>query len=79
MQHKDVPVTHAKLLRAVWGSEYGSEAGYLRSYVKMLRKKIETDPAESAYILTGLRVGYRLRDPYDPDAIQPSANDEEDF
>ena len=26
MQHKDIPLTHARLLRAVWGSEYGNEA-----------------------------------------------------
>jgi len=38
---QDVPVTHAKLLRAVWGPEYGNEPDYLRSYVKTLRKKIE--------------------------------------
>ena len=60
MQHKDVPVTHAKLLRAVWGSEYGNEPDYLRSYVKTLRKKIENDPGQPEYILTEPWVGYRF-------------------
>ena len=68
MQHQNVPVTHAKLLRAVWGLEYGNETDYLRSYVKTLRKKIEDDPSQPAYILTEPWVGYRLRDPYDPDS-----------
>jgi two-component system, OmpR family, KDP operon response regulator KdpE len=68
MQHKDIPVTHVRLLRAVWGSEYGDEPGYLRSYIKTLRKKIEDDPARPEYILTEPWVGYRLRDPYDPDS-----------
>jgi len=63
MLHKDVPVTHAKLLRAVWGPEYGNEPDYLRSYVKTLRKKIENDPGQPEYIMTEPWVGYRLRDP----------------
>jgi two-component system, OmpR family, KDP operon response regulator KdpE len=64
MQHKDVPVTQARLLRAVWGSEYGNEP----DYVKNLRKKIEDDPSRPKYILTEPWVGYRLRDPSDPDS-----------
>ena len=40
-RHRGMPVTHARLLRAVWGPEYGNELEYLRSYVRMLRKKIE--------------------------------------
>lgn len=67
MQHKGIPLTHARLLRAVWGYEYGDEPDYLRSYVKTLRKKIEDDPARPEYILTEPWVGYRLRDPQDPD------------
>lgn len=66
MQHKGIPLTHARLLRAVWGYEYGNEPDYLRSYVKTLRKKIEDDPARPEYILTEPWVGYRLRDPLDP-------------
>jgi two-component system KDP operon response regulator KdpE len=82
MQHKGVPVTHARLLRVVWGPEYGSELDYLRSYVKTLRKKIENDPSRPEYILTEPWVGYRLRDPDDPDSSgadpDPDADDDED-
>jgi len=67
MRHQGVPLTHARLLRAVWGPEYGNELEYLRSYVRMLRKKIEDEPATPEYILTEPWVGYRFRNPSNPD------------
>jgi two-component system KDP operon response regulator KdpE len=67
IQNVGVPLTHARLLRTLWGPEYGNELEYLRSYVRMLRTKIETDPAKPEYILTEPWVGYRFRDPSDPD------------
>ncbi len=67
MKNQGAPITHVKLLRAVWGPEYGGELEYLRSYVRMLRKKIEDDPARPEYILTEAWVGYRFRNPSDPD------------
>ena len=76
MQNQGVPLTHAKLLRAVWGIEYGNELEYLRSYVKMLRKKIEDDPSKPEYILTEPWVGYRFRNPSDPDAPSVPMDDE---
>jgi two-component system KDP operon response regulator KdpE len=76
MQNRDVPLTHARLLRALWGPEYGNELEYLRSYVKALRKKIEDDPAKPEYILTEPWVGYRFRNPSDPDSPLPSADDD---
>jgi len=71
MRNLDAPVTHVKLLRAVWGPEYGNELEYLRSYVKMLRKKIEDDPAKPEYILTEPWVGYRFRNPSDSESPAP--------
>jgi two-component system KDP operon response regulator KdpE len=68
MRNRGVPVTHAKLLRAVWGPEYGTELDYLRSYVRTLRKKIEDDPARPKYLLTEPWVGYRFCDPSDPES-----------
>jgi two-component system, OmpR family, KDP operon response regulator KdpE len=62
-QHVDAPVTHAQLLRAVWGPEYGNELEYLRSYMRMLRKKIEDEPARPRYIRTEPWVGYRFCSP----------------
>jgi two-component system KDP operon response regulator KdpE len=74
MEHQNVPLTHAKILRSVWGSEYGDEPEYLRSYIKMLRKKIEDDPAHPRYILTEPWIGYRFRDPSDSDATTRSVD-----
>jgi two-component system KDP operon response regulator KdpE len=65
MRNPGMPLTHTKLLRTVWGPEYGEELEYLRSYVKTLRKKIEEDPARPKYILTEPWVGYRFQDPSD--------------
>ncbi len=63
MQNPEVPLHHTKLLRAIWGPEYGHELEYLRTYVRLLRKKIEEDPARPEYILTEPWLGYRFRDP----------------
>jgi two-component system KDP operon response regulator KdpE len=74
MRNRGAPVTHAKLLRAVWGPEYGTELDYLRSFVRTLRKKIEDDPARPRYIVTEPWVGYRFCDPAHPDS--PFTGDE---
>jgi two-component system KDP operon response regulator KdpE len=66
MKSRGAPLTHAKLLRAVWGPECGNELEYLRTYVRLLRKKIEEEPANPQYLLTDPWVGYRFRDPSDP-------------
>jgi two-component system KDP operon response regulator KdpE len=63
MRNKDLPLTHVKLLRAIWGPEYGNELEYLRTYVRMLRKKIEDDPANPEYIVTEPWIGYRFCEP----------------
>ena len=78
MQHENVPVLHAKILRTIWGPEYGDEPDYLRSYVKTLRKKIEDDPAHPAYILTEPWVGYRFRDPSNPESAAPTFDTDDD-
>jgi two-component system KDP operon response regulator KdpE len=76
MQHKNVPITHARILRTIWGPGYGDEPDHLRSYAKTLRKKIEDDPAHPRYLLTEPWVGYRFRDPSDPDAVRVTAANE---
>ena len=60
MAHAGMPITHTRLLRAVWGPEYGGELEYLRTFVRQLRKKLEEDPAEPAYLLTDSHIGYRF-------------------
>jgi DNA-binding response OmpR family regulator len=63
MQVREVPLYHSKLLRAIWGPEYGQEFEYLRTYVRLIRKKIEDNPARPEYILTEPWLGYRFHDP----------------
>ena len=63
MRHANTPIEHGKLLRAIWGPEYGSELEYLRTYIKRLRKKIENDAINPEYLLTVPWLGYRFRDP----------------
>jgi two-component system KDP operon response regulator KdpE len=73
MQHCEVPLDHSKLLRAIWGPEYGQEFEYLRTYVRLIRKKIEDNPARPEYVLTEPWLGYRFHDPANPQAVGPTA------
>ena len=70
MRNQGMPVTHAKLLRTVWGPEYGEELEYLRAYVKTLRKKIEENPAQPKFIITEPWVGYRFHNPSEEEQIE---------
>ena len=57
-------LTHAWLLRKVWGPGYGTESNYLRLYVRQLRKKLNDDPSRPTWITTEPGLGYRwLREP----------------
>src|ERR1700733_2017309 len=71
MRNQGAPVPHAKLLRSVWGPEYGTELDYLRSFVKTLRQKVEADTANPKYIVTERWVGYRFCDPHDGSPVAP--------
>jgi two-component system, OmpR family, KDP operon response regulator KdpE len=62
MTHAGKPLTHARLLTNVWGTEYGNELEYLRTFVRQLRKKLEDDPARPKYLLTESYIGYRFSD-----------------
>ena len=57
------PIPHAKLLSAVWGAEYGEEREYLRTFILQLRRKLEDDPANPAYLQTVSYIGYVFFDP----------------
>ncbi len=52
-------LTHAHLLRRVWGTGYETETEYVRVYVRRLRSKLEID-GEGPLIITLPRVGYRM-------------------
>jgi two-component system, OmpR family, KDP operon response regulator KdpE len=64
------PITHRRLLQAVWGPDYGDEPEYLRVMINQLRKKIESDPARPKLILTEPWVGYRFQAPREPKAAK---------
>ncbi len=53
-------VSQRDLLEQVWGREYINDVYYPRVYISQLRRKIERDAANPAYILTEHRVGYRF-------------------
>jgi len=61
MSHAGRPITHARLLSTVWGTEYGNELEYTRTFVRQLRKKMEDDPSRPHYILTESFLGYRFQ------------------
>ncbi len=61
MHHAGKVLTHAHLLREIWGTV--ADTQYLRVYVRQLRQKIEPDPERPHYILTETGIGYRLRAP----------------
>jgi two-component system KDP operon response regulator KdpE len=53
-------LSHADLLRRVWGAGYQTETEYVRVYIRRLRAKLELDGAPQL-IITQPRAGYRLR------------------
>ena len=65
MQHPGQPITHSRLLHAVWGEQYASQVEYLRTFVRQLRMKLGDDAANPRYLLTDSHVGYRFADPAD--------------
>jgi len=65
MEKPGTSFTHVQLLRSVWGPDYGSELEYLRAYIRLLRRKIDIDPAKPSHIRTVPRVGYCFQSPPD--------------
>ena len=59
-KHAGRVLTHAHLLRAVWGPAQIQQIDYLRVAIRALRQKLEVDPANPALILNEPAVGYRL-------------------
>lgn len=57
----DRVISHAQLLRNVWGPAHEKRVDYLRIVVRNLRQKLELDPARPSLIQNEPGVGYRLR------------------
>ncbi|MFD0847240.1 response regulator [Sphingosinicella xenopeptidilytica] len=60
-RHPDRVISHAQLLRNVWGPAHEQRVDYLRIVVRNLRQKLEPDPAQPRLITNEPGVGYRLR------------------
>jgi two-component system KDP operon response regulator KdpE len=58
-RHPDKVITHAVLLRSIWGPQSVHQNEYLRVFVGQLRKKLEAN-TERSYIITEPWVGYRF-------------------
>lgn len=61
-RHAGRVLTHAQILREVWGPAHLRQTHYVRVHVHALRRKIERDANEPRHLVTETGVGYRLRD-----------------
>jgi two-component system KDP operon response regulator KdpE len=59
-RHPDRVVTHAHLLRAIWGPAHLADVEYLRVAMRGLRLKLEKDAAVPMLLRNEPGVGYRL-------------------
>jgi DNA-binding response OmpR family regulator len=59
-QRTDQLVRPADILSHVWGPEYTEELGYVKSYVRLLRRKIEDEPKSPRYLIARRGLGYTL-------------------
>jgi len=59
-KHPGRVLTHAQLLREVWGPGSEGQVHTLRVFMSQLRHKLEADPARPRYLLTEQGVGYRF-------------------
>lgn len=59
-KHPGKVVTHAQLLRSVWGAGHESDVEYLRVAARGVRKKLGEEPSMSSLIKNEPGVGYRL-------------------
>lgn len=60
MENQGKALTHAWLLKAIWGVGYQHETHYLRVFINQLRQKIEIDPTRPKRIMTETGIGYRF-------------------
>lgn len=59
IRHAGMVLTHAQILREIWGSEMLDKTSYLRVYLLALRKKL-ANPPEPDLFATEQGIGYRL-------------------
>jgi DNA-binding response OmpR family regulator len=59
-KHPGRVLTHASLLRTVWGPAHIGQTEYLRVAIRALRQKLEPEPSQPRLIVNEPGVGYRL-------------------
>jgi len=60
VDHRGKAIPRERLLEAVWGYDNESHTRTVDMHVAKLRKKLEDDPANPAFIVTMHRVGYKF-------------------
>ncbi len=60
IRHAGRIMTHAQLLKEVWGPSHSEHSHYVRIYMANLRQKLEADPTQPVHMLTEIGMGYRL-------------------
>jgi two-component system, OmpR family, KDP operon response regulator KdpE len=58
--HLGLVITHNHLIKDIWGDTSPVNVQYLRSLVRKLRQKLETDPNQPKLLMSESGVGYRL-------------------
>ncbi len=53
-------LTHAMILKAIWGPAHAADSQYLRVYIRQLRQKLGDAAADPRFIVTEPGVGYRM-------------------
>ena len=59
-RHAGRVITHAQLLREVWGPAHEGDVEYLRVAVRAIRQKLEPNPSRPTLIRNEPGIGYRL-------------------
>ena len=62
VRHRGVVITRDQLLKQVWGYEQTYDSRTVDVHIRLLRKKLEDDPANPQLIQTVRGVGYRFQD-----------------
>lgn len=62
IRHKGAVLTRDLLVQRVWGFEFGGDTRTVDVHIRMLREKIEPDPADPQRIQTVRGIGYRFED-----------------
>jgi two-component system, OmpR family, KDP operon response regulator KdpE len=58
--HLGLVMTHNQLIKDIWGNSSPDNIQYLRTLVRKLRQKLETDPSQPKLLISESGVGYRL-------------------